>query len=68
MKAITTERLADLLRKERKLDLLEAYGVNNWGGYSEAINDEYSEDDKSVSYTDMIYLSDEEITNHYKTI
>ena len=70
MKPITTERLADLLRKERKLELLEDYGVDNWDGYSEAINDVYSaeHDDESISYAEMFDLSDEEITDNYKTI
>lgn len=33
MKKISTERLAELLKAEYKLDLLEAGGVDNWDGY-----------------------------------
>ena len=40
---ISEERYNELLKKEEMLDRLEAYGVDNWEGYCDAIND--SEED-----------------------
>lgn len=36
---ISEERYNELLRKEEMLDRLEAYGVDNWESYFDAIND-----------------------------
>lgn len=35
------DRYLELLEKEARLDALEAAGVDNWGGYSIAMSDEY---------------------------
>ena len=32
-------RISFLLQYENKLELLEIYGVDNWSGYSDALND-----------------------------
>lgn len=37
---ITGPRLASLLKAEAKLDALEAYGVDNWSGYGDALGEE----------------------------
>lgn len=36
---ISVQRYAQLLHAEEKLDRLEAYGVDNWSGYGDAISD-----------------------------
>ena len=38
MKKISTERLAELIKAEYKLDLLEAGGVDNWDGYDVSLS------------------------------
>jgi len=38
---ISRERHKELLDAERRLDALEAAGVDNWEGYDEAIRDYY---------------------------
>ena len=35
---VRVSRLAELLTAERKLDCLEAMGVDNWEGYDEAMS------------------------------
>lgn len=37
---LTESELQALLQDQKRLEALEAYGVNNWDGYEEAINDE----------------------------
>ena len=37
---ITKERLLELLKSELKLNMLDAYGVDNWDGYGDALNPE----------------------------
>ena len=39
--------LADLIRDSYKLECLELYGVDNWGGYSEALG---GDDDDYLTY------------------
>ena len=39
MVTISEERYKELLEKEETLDKLEAYGVDNWEGYCDAMND-----------------------------
>lgn len=60
------KRLAELLRAEYKLDLLEGGGVDNWEGYDESLNYEYEDDIES--YFDFSSKSDEEITSEFKDI
>ena len=43
--AISEEYFNELLDSERKLLALENWGVDNWGGYSEAMVEYYGEDD-----------------------
>lgn len=38
-------RLAAAFRRNRKLEALEACGVDNWEGYSDAMSDIHSKDD-----------------------
>ena len=46
---LTETELRDLLQDQKRLEALEAYGVNNWYGYEEAMNDEEYE----VTYNDL---------------
>lgn len=66
MKKISTERLAELLKAEYKLDLLEAGGVDNWDGYDVSLSCEY--DDETESYFDFKKKSDEEITSEFEDV
>lgn len=64
MKKISTERLAELLKAEYKLDLLETGGVDNWEGYDSSLSCEY--DDETESYFDFKKKSDEDITSEFE--
>lgn len=44
---IEESALADLIRDSYKLKCLEDYGVDNWGGYSEALT---GDDDDYLTY------------------
>ena len=44
---IEESALADLIRDSYKLECLELYGVDNWGGYSEALG---GDDDDYLTY------------------
>lgn len=49
MVTITQKEYDRLLRSERELEALECYGVDNWGGYGEAmssLNDNEEEDEE----------------------
>lgn len=37
---ISKKEYEELLKAYEKLNLLEAYGVDNWCGYDDAVNDE----------------------------
>lgn len=49
---LTETELLELLEDQKRLEALEAYGVDNWGGYEEAMNDEEFEvtDDDFAAY------------------
>lgn len=66
MKKISTERLAELLKAEYKLDLLDAGGVDNWDGYDVSLSCEY--DDETESYFDFKKKSGEEITSEFEDV
>lgn len=66
MKKISIERLAELLKAEYKLSLLECGGVDNWEGYSASLSGEY--DDEAESYFDFEKKSDEKITSEFEDI
>ena len=46
MVEISEERLADLERTERKMEALEAGGVDNWEWYGESLKDFWEEEDE----------------------
>lgn len=41
---ITEERLKELEEAERELGFLHAYGVDNWGGYDDAMREFWAEE------------------------
>lgn len=49
---LTESELHELLQARNRLEALHAYGVDNWEGYEEAINDEEYEvtDDDLAAY------------------
>ena len=57
---LTKERYAELLRAEYELTSLELWGVDNWIGYDNALNN--SEDDM-LSARDFCAMSDDEVIN-----
>jgi hypothetical protein len=53
---MSSKRIQELLNAERKLNALEAGGVDNWEGYGEAL-DEIRKEDKLEDVVDM-YVQD----------
>ena len=54
--SIKQDRLIALLKAEAKLECLEGFGVDNWSGYGDALEDE-GED--FLNYYDMCKAIDE---------
>ena len=54
-------RLLALLKAEKKLGLLEVYGVDNWDWYKDAINDTFNNCNDAVNN-----LSDNELLSEFK--
>lgn len=48
MVEITQEEYLNLVENSKKLACLEAWGVDNWEGYGEAIEDYASQEDESA--------------------
>ena len=44
---ISPERYLELLEAEAELNALKAYGVDNWGGYGEALSSLEDPDDET---------------------
>ena len=57
---INKNRLAELLRKEQELRLLENGGVDDWEWYGESL---YPDD--GVTYLDIQYMSDDAVIDMY---
>jgi hypothetical protein len=51
---ITKERLAYLEDIEKKMDALEAGGVDNWSGYSVSLEQYHSEKELEEELTDLV--------------
>lgn len=60
---LTKSRYAELLRAEYTLECLEAYGVDNWSYYGEAISEEI---DDMPSARDFCDMSDDEVINYWE--
>lgn len=66
MKKISVGRLAELLKAEHKLDLLECGGVDNWEGYDSSLSCEY--DDEAEPYSEFEKKSDYELTSEFEDV
>lgn len=60
-KKIKVEELAELLRNNAELSILNSGGVNDWEWYDECF-------DSNEELVDYINQSDEQITKEYETI
>lgn len=58
---IKEEALANLIRDSFKLECLEAYGIDNWKGYSEAL----TVDDECDAYLNYMKRTNHEIAKEY---
>lgn len=65
MKLIDEERLADLLKAEACLEILERNNVDEWDSYEDALRDEVKD---GMSYWDYVSQSISEITKDFYTI
>ena len=64
MKLIDEKRLADLLRAEARIRALEAYNIDEWDAYMDALEDD--ENENGMSYWDYESQSASEITKDFK--
>ena len=64
MKLIEEKELAQLIKDSYRLGCLEEAGVDNWLGYGEAFNPDFS--DTAEEYRELRNKSDEEIVKDYK--
>lgn len=65
MKLIDEERLADLLKAEACLEILERNNVDEWNSYEDALRDGVKD---GMSYWDYVSQSISEITKDFYTI
>ena len=64
MKLIEEKELAQLIKDSYRLGCLEEAGVDNWEGYDEAFNPDFS--DTAQQYMELREMSTEEIVKDYK--
>lgn len=64
MKLIEEKELAQLIDDSLRLACLEEAGVDNWIGYDEAFNPDFS--DTAKEYKELRNKSDKEIVKNYK--
>lgn len=62
---VNTARLAELLRKEQKLKLLENGGVDNWEWYEDSLNPDNGIIDGDTTYEEIMNMSDDEVIEKY---
>ena len=62
---VDESRLAELLREEQKLTLLENGGVDNWEWYEDSLNPDNSIVDGDITYDEIINMSDENVIEDY---
>ena len=65
MRKISEGQLLYLLRRARKLTLLEDSGVDNWEWYGEALSNEDDDKDKQEQLDFVFGDADPEINNEY---
>lgn len=57
---VDESRLAELLKEEQKLTLLENGGVDNWEWYGDSLNP-----DDGITYDDIQDMSNDEVIEKY---
>lgn len=57
--------LAELLREEQKLKLLENGGVDNWEWYGDSLNPNNDIIDGDITYEEIMNMSDNEVIKKY---
>ena len=62
---VSKERLAELIREEQKLILLENGGVDNWKWYGDSLNPDNGVIDGDITYKEIMRMSDDEIIEKY---
>lgn len=62
---VSKERLAELIREEQKLKLLENGGVDNWEWYGDSLNPDNGVIDGDITYEEIMRMSDDEIIEKY---
>lgn len=65
MYLVNENRLAELLREEQKLTLLENGGVDNWEWYDDSLNPDNGVIDGDITYGEIMRMSDDEIIEKY---
>lgn len=51
---ISEDQLRDLIESSNLLDVLIAYGVDNWDGYEEAVNEDTEATEEDLSKFELI--------------
>lgn len=62
---VDENRLAELIRNEQKLTLLENGGVDNWEWYEDSLNPDNSIIDGDITYDEIINMSDEDVIEKF---
>lgn len=65
MYLVSENRLAELIREEQKLKLLENGGVDNWEWYENSLNPGDGVIDGDITYEEIMRMSDDEIIEKY---
>lgn len=63
---VSESRFKELLKAERKLSALEAYGVDNWSGYDDALTEIRKEDNQDEAIEDIMDKIIEEQVNLFE--
>lgn len=51
---ISEDQLKDLIERSKILSNLEAYGVDNWDGYEEAVNEDYEATEEDLGNFELL--------------
>lgn len=62
---VDENRLAELIRNEQKLTLLENGGVDNWEWYEDSLNPDNGIIDGDITYEEIMRMSDDEVIEKY---
>lgn len=62
---VDESRLAELIREEQKLKLLENGGVDNWEWYEDSLNPNNGIIDGDTTYKEIINMSNEDVIEKF---